>query len=102
MLPRETINLLSRVQFGLPFAHRAGHFHKTSFAPEPERNLRALVPLSSARWTFILMCLAMMARACPEYGDRPVVPALGMLDLAALLAREFVSPARAQMMRKAA
>jgi len=44
----------------------------------------------------------MMARACPEYGDRPVVPALGMLDLGALSAREFVSPARAQMMRKAA
>ncbi|RYF64378.1 MAG: hypothetical protein EOO29_42450 [Comamonadaceae bacterium] len=58
--------------------------------------------IRAARWAFILKYLATMAKACPEYGERPVVPALGVLDLGALSARDFVSPARAQMMRKAA
>lgn len=58
--------------------------------------------IRAARWAFILKYLATMAKACPEYGERPVVPALGMLELGAMSVRELLSPVQVLMMRKAA
>jgi len=56
----------------------------------------------AARWAFILKSLATLAKECPDYAQRPTVEALGAMDLGALSVREFLSPAQALVMRRAA
>lgn len=56
--------------------------------------------IRAARWAFILRALATMAKECTDYAERPVVDALGALELGALSVREFLSPAQVQVMRR--
>lgn len=53
----------------------------------------------AARWAFILDGLKAMAEGLPEYGERPQVQALGVLDLGALTAQDVLTPAQIHRMR---
>lgn len=54
-----------------------------------------------ARWAFMLRALEGMARLQPEYGSRPDVPELGVLDFGALSPGDWVSPGQAHQLKHA-
>ena len=57
--------------------------------------------IKASRWAFILEALATLAKERPEYAVQPVAEVLGRVELGALSAREFLSPAQAMLQRKA-
>jgi len=68
--------------------------------PAPTQAIRN--ELVAARWAFILNALKALAQEQPEFEARPHVEALGVLDVGALTARDVMTPAQIQVMRKGA